>query len=279
MLERKARSHLPRSRDLPSQSSQYWAKEKDRYIRQLLICDIEEDTQRELIVCFSRLDQSISETDSNDLYEMLQGVKGEQIDILLHTPGGYVDAVEKFITVLKYLKPDFRVIIPSWAKSGRTLIALGSRKILLGVNSELGPVDPQINLPDFGVVPAEYVSKDSSQPQLLSAIATGMFERAKSLAEKYLTDGMLGGEEKVKLIPGVLAKLSSSTGYGSHGAVVDYQEACCLGLEVEWMPPESDLWKRVWLLTCLYQADAERDDLGKIFEGATFSISRKPSPG
>jgi ClpP class serine protease len=155
MPGRRARNQFPRSRDLPAQSSQYWAKEKDRYIRQLLICDIEEDTGRELVVCFSRLDQSITETDSNDLYEVLQGIEGTSIDVMLHTPGGLVDAVEKFITVLQCLKPDYRVIIPSWAKSGGTLIALASKKILLGVNSELGPVDPQINLPDYGVVPAE----------------------------------------------------------------------------------------------------------------------------
>jgi len=98
--KRKLRSQFPRSRDLPSQSSQYWAKEKDRYIRQLLIADIEEDTKRDLVVCFSRLDQSINESDANDLSEILQGVEHDAIDILLHTPGGYVDAVEKFITVL-----------------------------------------------------------------------------------------------------------------------------------------------------------------------------------
>jgi hypothetical protein len=104
-----------------------------------------------------------------------------------------------------------------------------------------------------------------------------MFERAKSLAEKYLSQGMLKGPEKELLVQQVLDKLSSATGYGSHGAVVDYKEALSLGLDVEWMPPESELWKRVWLLNCLYQADAQRDDVGKIFEGASFSISRKPN--
>jgi hypothetical protein len=274
-VEKKAKDRFPRSADLPKQSPRYWVKEKDRYIRQLLISDVQESTQRELIVCFSRLDQSITETDADDLSEVLEGVNGPSIDIMLHTPGGYVDAVEKFITVLKYLKPDYRVIIPSWAKSGGTLIALSSKSILLGVNSELGPVDPQIDLPDFGVVPAEYIANDDTQPKIYTQIAKGMYERAKSLAEKYLREGMLSGD-KENLIPNVLAKLSSAGGYGSHGAVIDYKEATGLGLKTEWLPPESAMWKRLWLLHCMYDADTQRDNIGKICEGDTFSISRKP---
>lgn len=274
MEAKKAQGQFPRSPNLPSQSSRYWVKEKDRYLRQLLITDIEDVTKRELVVCFSRLDQSINEEDASDISEILEGVKGESIDILLHTPGGYVDAVEKFITVLRYLKPDYRVIVPSWAKSGGTLIALSSKTILLGVNSEMGPVDPQINLPDYGTVPAEYVSQDPKHEGVYAKIAEGMFERSKKLAEKYLREGMLAGQEK--LIEEALAKLSSASGYGSHGAVIDYNEALSLKLVVEWMPPEGDLWKRVWLLYCLYDADTKRDDLGKIFEGSAYSISRKP---
>lgn len=194
---------------------------------------------------------------------------------MLHTPGGYVDAVEKFVTVLKYLKPNYRVIIPNWAKSGGTLIALASKSILLGVNSELGPVDPQIELPDYGIVPAEYVDNDDAQPKVYAQIAKGMFERAKSLAEKYLRAGMLSGE-KEHLIPIVLAKMSSAGGYGSHGAVIDYNEAISLGLSVEWLPPQEELWKRIWLLYCLYDADTQRDNIGKICEGSRFSILRKP---
>jgi ATP-dependent protease ClpP protease subunit len=276
MEAEKARGQFPRSRDLPSQSPRYWAKEKDRYLRQLLITDIEEITERRLVVCFSRLDESITETDADDLSEVLEGIKTPEVDLMLHTPGGYVDSVEKFVTVIKYLKPDYRVIIPSMAKSGGTLIALASRKILLGVNSELGPVDPQIYLPDYGTVAAEYVANDDSLPKIYSQTARAMFDRAKSLAEKYLRDGMMSGD-KEPLIANALAKLSSASGYGSHGAVIDHHEAMTLGLEVEWLPPEGDLWRRIWLLHCLYDADSQRDGLGKIFEGAAFSLSRRSS--
>ncbi len=73
MVERKARSQFPRKTDLPTQSAKYWAKEKDRYLRQLLIADIEEETNRELVVYFCRLDQEITETDADDSAETFDG--------------------------------------------------------------------------------------------------------------------------------------------------------------------------------------------------------------
>lgn len=60
-------SFFPRTDELPAQSPKYWAKEKDRYIRQLLISDITAITNRPLIVYFSQLDQEISHTDPDDI--------------------------------------------------------------------------------------------------------------------------------------------------------------------------------------------------------------------
>lgn len=284
MVERKARNQFPRKTDLPTQSAKYWAKEKDRYLRQLLIADIEEETGRELVVYFSRTDQEITETDADDLSEVLDGVKftevngirTKSIDLILHTPGGYVDAVEKFILVLQSTSKDYRVLIPSLAKSGGTLIALTASKILMGVNSELGPIDPQIHIPDLGVVPAQYVSVDDAQPSTYREIAKAMFNRARTLATRYMTAGMMQ-QAAAEDVAKVVEKLSSSNGYGSHGAVIDFREAEDLGLAVEWLHPASTLWRKLWLLHCLYDTDTKRDDLGKIFEGGAYSLSRKPT--
>jgi ClpP class serine protease len=186
MKERKIRNQFPRTADIPVQSPKYWAKEKDRYIRQLLISDIEAETGRELVVYFSRLDQAISETDADDISEVLLGVESKDVDILLHTPGGLVDSVEKFVSVLRLLALKYRVIVPSFAKSGGTLIALTAQQILMGVNSELGPVDPQIDTPEYRGISAEYVASDTTQPPILQSIAKANIARGKKLAEKYL---------------------------------------------------------------------------------------------
>jgi hypothetical protein len=59
-------------------------------------------------------------------------------------------------------------------------------------------------------------------------------------------------------------------------AVIDYDEAIELKLSVKWMEPDSGLWKRVWLLYCLYDFDTKQDDIGKIVEGALYSVARPP---
>lgn len=269
------RNQFPRNGELPSQSSKYWAKEKDRYLRQLLISDIEEETGRELIVYFARLDQPIIETDSDDLSEIFEGVESKNIDLLIHTPGGLVDAVEKLVTVLRGRTSDYRVIVPSWAKSGGTVIALSSSKILLGINSELGPIDPQMGTPDFGQVPAEFISEDESQPHIVRKMADTSVKRARALAEKYLRDGMLK-KKKVADIKKVVKKISSAQSYGSHGAVIDHTEAESLGLSVEYLDTSGSLWRKIGLLYCLYDYDVRQKNLGKVFEGALYSIMRKP---
>lgn len=57
---------FPRSKTLPSQSPLFWVTHKDRYLRQQLISDIQEDTGRELIVYFTECEQSGAQIDMGD---------------------------------------------------------------------------------------------------------------------------------------------------------------------------------------------------------------------
>ncbi|NPV90631.1 MAG: hypothetical protein HPY50_07665 [Firmicutes bacterium] len=66
------------------------------------------------------------------------------IDVILHTPGGLVLAAEQIARALKRHPAKVSVLIPHYAMSGGTLIALAADEILLDENAVLGPVDPQI---------------------------------------------------------------------------------------------------------------------------------------
>lgn len=272
----KLQNHFPRTTTLPSQSSKFWAKEKDRYLRQLLISDIEQHTGRELVVYFARLDEGINNSDPDDLSEIVEGIAGPEIDLVLQTPGGIVDAVEKFVTVLKQRGKKYRVIVPSVAKSGGTVIAMASEKILLGVNSELGPIDPQFMMPNLGPVPCEFIAADPSQPPTLRAVANSTVIRMRQLAKKILSEGMMKGKSDADLDT-VIQQITSSGTYNSHGAVIDFSEAEKIGLSVEWMEPDSELWRRIWLLYCCYDHDIRVMSAGKILEGASNSMARPPS--
>ncbi len=63
----------------------------------------------------------------------------------------------------------------------------------------------------------------------------------------------------------------------SHGAVIDYGEAVSLGLSATYLPPDDEIWKRIWLLYCMYDYDTKADNIGRIIEGERFSIAR-PRP-
>jgi ClpP class serine protease len=268
---RKNSGQFPRTSQLPSQSSKYWAKEKDRLLRQLLISDIENVTNRELAVYYARIDQPIMPSDSDDLSEVLEGITGRHIDLLIHTPGGGVDAVEKIVTVLKKRTDSFRVLVPGWAKSGGTVIAISSSEIVLGINSEMGPIDPQLRINGLGMVPAEVVANDPTMQPAVQAMAKMAVERMRKMAANYLAQGMLKGKTEEQ-IAAVVAQLSSATSYGSHGAVIDSDEAKQLGLTATYLEPSDELWKRIWLLHCCYEHDAALRNIGKFFEGALHSL-------
>jgi len=244
-----------------------------------MIHDIEEITTRPLVVYFAQLDQEIGHTDPDDLSEILSGVPMGPVDLFLHTPGGNVDATEKIISILKQRTTGYRVIVPSWAKSAGTVLALSAEEIVVGVNSELGPIDPQWRTAN-GAVPCELLANDPTQPPHIQQMAGMYVQRNRNLAKQLLSKGMMSGKTPQE-IDDVLSKISSSNGYMSHGAVIDYSGAKSLGLNAKYLPPDDDLWKRIWLLYCMYDYDTKQNNLGKVFEGVSYSISRaKPTaPG
>jgi ATP-dependent protease ClpP protease subunit len=264
--------NFPRTNELPTQSPKYWAKEKDRYLRQLLIEDIEAVTQRPLFIYFSQLDQEINHTDPDDLSEILQAIDSDEADFLIQTPGGLVDATEKLISLLSQKFKAYRVIVPSWAKSAGTVIAMSASEIVFGINSELGPIDPQWKI-NGNMIPCEILAKDDKIPQHLRDLASLAALRMAQMARDILAKGMFNGKGQAE-IEAVITKISSSNGYMSHGAVIDFSEAKKLGLSVSYLDPNDDTWRRIWLLYCMYDFDTKARNLGKIFEGNRFSIAR-----
>lgn len=270
---------FPRSAKLPTQSSKFWVKEKDRYLRQLLIGDIEAATGRPLLVYFMLPSEMIVHEDAEDISEILQGVEGDTLDIVIQTPGGQVDAVEKLITVLRNrFGNNYRVFVPSLAKSGGTVIAISAAEIVLGMTSELGPIDPQLPDPRLGgSVPCDLIAQDGQLPQTYRMLATQLINRLQGMASKYLADGMFKGIDQAQ-IDAVVKKLASSPSYNSHGAVIDYSEAKSLGLNVSQMEHTDELWRQIWMLYCMYEFDCKRSGYGRIIEGCKYSIARRATP-
>ncbi|WP_456460022.1 SDH family Clp fold serine proteinase [Desulfurobacterium sp.] len=76
------------------------------------------------------------------------------IDLILHTPGGLALAATQIASALIKHKSPVRVIVPHYAMSGGTLIALAADEVIMDPNAVLGPLDPQL-----GQFPAPSVIK------------------------------------------------------------------------------------------------------------------------
>ena len=66
------------------------------------------------------------------------------IEIVLHTPGGMVIAARQIASALADHPDRVTAVVPHYAMSGGTLIALAADEIVLDEHSSLGPVDPQL---------------------------------------------------------------------------------------------------------------------------------------
>ena len=66
------------------------------------------------------------------------------IDLVAHTPGGLVLASEQIARALHRHPAKVTVLVPHYAMSGGTLLALAADEIVMDDNAVLGPVDPQV---------------------------------------------------------------------------------------------------------------------------------------
>ncbi len=271
---------FPRGTALPKQSPLFWVHNKERYLRQLLIRDIEAVTKRRLIVYYTDC-SSTAQVDPNDdtyLAELLGSLKGEPVDLVLETNGGYTDATEKIVSILTAMATDLRVIVPRRAKSNGTVIALAGREVVMGVHSELGPIDPNVVLGPGNAVPADLILKSADKhPPLVAGYASLAVLQTKKLATAVLSAGMLAGSDP-KVIEEIVNKISTRDHYHSHGSVIDSREAQALGLKVCYLPPDDDLWQRIWLLRAMCEQDCKVQRLWKLFEGTSIS-SAIAAPG
>jgi len=103
---------------------------------------------------------TITNEDIEGFMEVFYGLSGTSLDLILHSPGGRVEATE---AIVKYLRSKFRhirVIVPHEGMSAATMLACAANEIIMGRQSYLGPIDPQFQLQtSLGVqsVPAQAI--------------------------------------------------------------------------------------------------------------------------
>ncbi len=100
-----------------------------------------------------------------------------RITIVLATPGGVVEAVEKMVEVTRHHFNEVFFVVPTAAMSAGTIFCMSGDKIFMDYTSSLGPIDPQVPLSDGQLVPAlGYIDKVN---QLIERSANGLLTDAE----------------------------------------------------------------------------------------------------
>ncbi len=131
-------------------------------IRRTYLKKMHEITGRNVIIYYSgwlqkqgMLGFGINDNDKNGFMTTIHGLDREKgLDLILHTPGGESAATESLVDYLrKMFGTNIRAIVPQLALSAGTMIACSCNEIIMGKQSSLGPIDPQINgVPAHGII-------------------------------------------------------------------------------------------------------------------------------
>jgi hypothetical protein len=88
----------------------------------------------------------VSPADMSGFMEACSNVDEPELDLVLHSPGGSADAVEQISEYLRTRFRHIRAVVPLYAMSAATMLALSADEILMGAHSQLGPIDPQFTV-------------------------------------------------------------------------------------------------------------------------------------
>lgn len=218
-----------------------------------------EYTGRNIIAYYSAFIQkpniegtSIDDSDKNAFMQAVCGLDRDMgLDLILHTPGGNIAATESLVIYLKKLfGNDIRVFVPQIAMSAGTMIALAANTIVMGKQSNLGPIDPQYGGMSCAAVLEEFetalkdVRNDPTSVNVWSNIIRkyhptfiGDCKKAivwsEKIVKQWLIENMFSKEEEPEEVAnGVVEYLSSHNNTYSHARHIHIDDLKSIGVNV-----------------------------------------------
>ena len=230
---------------------------------------------------------SITPEDLNGFMAAIHGMEwSAHLTILLHTPGGSPTAAQTIVSYLRDKFEDIEVIVPTYAMSAGSMISLSANRIVMGRQSQLGPIDPQITLAggptmsaraiveQFDKARADIVGNDGKpgDPKaaaLWSPILSGLGPSLLTESNNALAYGeeMVGDWLAQYMIPGdesmaksIARHFNDASSHKSHGRRIDRNEARSMGVIVEDLEDSQELQEQVLtayhLATILFEKSA-----------------------
>jgi len=186
--------------------------------------------------------------------------RGLGLDLILHTPGGNIAATESLVDYLwKMFDKDVRVIIPQIAMSAGTMIACSSRSILMGKQSNLGPIDPQFGgvaaqavLDEFQMATESITQNPNSAPLWQSIIGKyhptflleciQAIEWSREMVKSWLRDNMFASDtDAITKAENAISVLADHSGTKTHSRHISMATCQSIGLKVEELEADNKL--------------------------------------
>jgi hypothetical protein len=234
---------------------------------------------------------ALTHEDVRGLAEVVRGLEGDALDLILHSPGGSPEAAESIVAVLRSQFQKVRVLVPVMAKSAATMIALSANEILMPLSAELGPIDPQFLLSDGRggqrMTPAQAIIDDvqraqqafiaqqpdapvwmmqvQGQPPGLYQQALNAVQLSKQLVKGWLEKYMFAGEhEAAKMAQAIVDFLGDHNRFLSHARRVDIKDLADMGAKISNI---TDVDRQLWqLLEELWYAVEHTFQGGSVFK-------------
>jgi hypothetical protein len=214
---------------------------------------------------------SVTLDDVQGFMSALHGLKGDNLDLILHSPGGSMETAEQIVQYLRAKYRYIRAIIPQNAMSAATMIACACDEILMGKHSAIGPIDPQVTFPtsggsftapaqaildEFEQAKAEVAANPSTAPLWITKIqayphgflnmCNTTLELSKDKVAEWLDSYMFrnvpSGERKGRSIADWLGKAKE---HKTHGRPINIEMAREHGLLVSALEDDQELQERV----------------------------------
>ncbi len=211
---------------------------------------------------------SIGLMDIQGLMASLKGLKGKELDLIIHSPGGSLEAADQIVQYLRNKYDHIRAFIPQNAMSAATMIACACDEIWMGNQSALGPIDPQLTIPSSNgtsrSVPAQsildefeqilkqvkddprlaalWVTKIQSYPPGFLHQCEATINGSKAKVAEWLGKFMFRNDSDGTTKASTIASwLGSAANHSSHGRPIGWQLARSKGLVVKRLEDDDKL--------------------------------------
>lgn len=228
----------------------------------------------------------ITHEDINGFMTCVNGMNCQTgLVLLLHTPGGVTNAAETIVNYLHSKFPYIEVIVPTYAMSAGTMISLAADRIVMGRQSQLGPIDPQMPLSNTFVSARAIVEQFNRASHdirrnkiaahvwapILQSLGPALLieaENALTYGEKMVANWlqlrMLAGNGKKKSVAVKIAKhFNDASAHKSHGRRIDRKEAKANGVVVDDLESDQNLQDAVLTLYHLMTILIEKSPTAK----------------